>query len=118
MYVPNPHPHTTSICTHTQRKIKKAFCPPEVVEGNPVVDYVKHIVFGYYGKMEVAFQVRCEPLIGSNRRVLSGVGCRVRWLPRLFVFFSHLDLDSLGVQGKGRSLLPAMSCEAARLGLP
>lgn len=42
-----------------QRKIKKAFCPPEVVEGNPVVDYVQHIIFGYYGKMEVAFQVNC-----------------------------------------------------------
>lgn len=40
----------------SQRKIKKAFCPPEVVEGNPVVDYVKHIVFGYYGKLDVAFQ--------------------------------------------------------------
>ncbi|KAL0231517.1 hypothetical protein GEMRC1_010921 [Eukaryota sp. GEM-RC1] len=26
-------------------KIKKAFCPPQVVESNPVLDYVKHILF-------------------------------------------------------------------------
>lgn len=56
---------------YAQRKIKKAFCPPGVVEGNPVVDYVKHIIFGYYGKIDVAFQVRnthpsthaCVPLL-------------------------------------------------------
>jgi tyrosyl-tRNA synthetase len=35
------------------RKIKKAFCPPEVVEGNPILDYVKHIIFGYFGKMSI-----------------------------------------------------------------
>lgn len=58
---PLTSPPTTPTTTHlkrSQRKIKKAFCPPEVVEGNPVVDYVKHIIFGYYGKMDVAFQVR------------------------------------------------------------
>lgn len=27
-------------------KIKKAFCPPGVVEKNPCMDYVKNIVFG------------------------------------------------------------------------
>jgi tyrosyl-tRNA synthetase len=37
-----------------KRKIKKAYCPPQVVAGNPIVDYAKHIVFGYYGKMEFA----------------------------------------------------------------
>jgi tyrosyl-tRNA synthetase len=36
-----------------KRKIKKAFCPPEVVEKNPIMDYAKHIVFGYFGKMTV-----------------------------------------------------------------
>ncbi|TFJ83657.1 hypothetical protein NSK_004761 [Nannochloropsis salina CCMP1776] len=39
-----------------KRKIKKAFCPPEVIEGNPIVDYVKHIIFGYYGKIVIEFQ--------------------------------------------------------------
>ncbi len=27
-------------------KIKKAFCPVGVVEGNPILDYVKNIIFG------------------------------------------------------------------------
>jgi tyrosyl-tRNA synthetase len=39
-----------------KRKIKKAFCPPEVVEKNPIMDYTKHIIFGYYHKMSVANQ--------------------------------------------------------------
>jgi tyrosyl-tRNA synthetase len=29
-----------------KRKIKRAFCPPGVVEGNPCLDWIKHIVFG------------------------------------------------------------------------
>ena len=36
-----------------QKKIKKAFCPPEVVAGNPVMDYAKHIVLGYYQKIDI-----------------------------------------------------------------
>lgn len=31
------------------RKIKKAYCPPEILEGNPIIDYAKHIVLGYFG---------------------------------------------------------------------
>ena len=27
------------------RKLKKAYCPPQIVEGNPCLDYAKHIVF-------------------------------------------------------------------------
>ena len=34
-------------------KIKKAFCTPEVVEGNPVMEYAKFLVFPRLGKMEV-----------------------------------------------------------------
>ncbi len=33
------------------RKIKKSYCPPQVVEGNPVLDYTKNIIFGYYGSL-------------------------------------------------------------------
>lgn len=36
-----------------KRKIKKAFCPPEIVEGNPIVDYTKHIIFGYFGSITI-----------------------------------------------------------------
>ena len=35
------------------RKVKKAFCPPEVVVGNPVVDYATQIVIGYYGEIVI-----------------------------------------------------------------
>jgi len=27
-------------------KIKKSFCPVGIVEGNPILDYVKNIIFG------------------------------------------------------------------------
>jgi len=36
-----------------KRKIKKAYCPPEVVEKNPILDYSQHIILGYYGTMTV-----------------------------------------------------------------
>ncbi len=45
-----------------KRKIKKAYCPPEVSEKNPIMDYANHIVLGYYGKISVNSQevlVRC-----------------------------------------------------------
>eukprot|EP00607_Mallomonas_marina_P011012 CAMPEP_0182419414 /NCGR_PEP_ID=MMETSP1167-20130531/3884_1 /TAXON_ID=2988 /ORGANISM="Mallomonas Sp, Strain CCMP3275" /LENGTH=264 /DNA_ID=CAMNT_0024594339 /DNA_START=527 /DNA_END=1321 /DNA_ORIENTATION=+ len=34
-----------------KRKIRKGYCPPQVVEGNPILDYTKHIIFGFYGTM-------------------------------------------------------------------
>jgi tyrosyl-tRNA synthetase len=36
------------------RKIKQAFCPPQIVEKNPCIDYVKHIVFPKFGEFEIA----------------------------------------------------------------
>jgi tyrosyl-tRNA synthetase len=45
-----------------KRKIKKAYCPPEVVEKNPIMDYAKHIIFGYHGKMTVPSQAVCSVL--------------------------------------------------------
>jgi tyrosyl-tRNA synthetase len=35
------------------RKIKKAFCPPGIVEGNPCVAYVKMLVFGKFNEFLV-----------------------------------------------------------------
>ena len=35
------------------RKIKKAYCPVAIVEKNPIMDYAKSIIFGYYGKMTI-----------------------------------------------------------------
>ncbi len=34
-------------------KINKAFCPPQQVEGNPVLEYCKHIIFPWYGELQV-----------------------------------------------------------------
>jgi tyrosyl-tRNA synthetase len=34
-------------------KIKKAFCPIGVAEGNPILDYVKNIVFGSRNKFTI-----------------------------------------------------------------
>lgn len=34
-------------------KIKKAFCPPQVVAGNPCIEYIKYITMPWFGKFEV-----------------------------------------------------------------
>lgn len=39
-----------------KRKIKKAYCPPQVVEKNPIIDYAKHIVIGYYHKIDITIE--------------------------------------------------------------
>lgn len=31
--------------SEVNRKIKKAFCPPQVIEGNPILEYVKYLIF-------------------------------------------------------------------------
>ncbi len=36
-----------------ERKILKAYCPQGVVEGNPIIDLVKHYVFPSFGKLKV-----------------------------------------------------------------
>lgn len=36
-----------------ERKIKQAFCPEKIVNGNPILDYTKHIIFGSYGKFTI-----------------------------------------------------------------
>lgn len=48
-----------------KRKIKKAFCPPQVVENNPVMDYIKHIVFGFFGTMTITPKGG-EPIVYDN----------------------------------------------------
>ena len=36
-----------------KRKIKRAYCPPGQVEGNPCLDWIKHIVFPKHGAWTV-----------------------------------------------------------------
>ncbi|XP_064951814.1 tyrosine--tRNA ligase 1, cytoplasmic-like isoform X3 [Musa acuminata AAA Group] len=38
-------------------KIKKAYCPPKIVEGNPCLEYIKYIVFPWFVYFEVVQQV-------------------------------------------------------------
>jgi len=35
------------------RKLERAYCPPKVVEGNPVLEYSKYIVFRRLGSLNV-----------------------------------------------------------------
>nr|XP_043628570.1 tyrosine--tRNA ligase 1, cytoplasmic-like [Erigeron canadensis] len=37
-------------------KIKKAYCPPSVVEGNPCLEYLKYIVFPWFNEFKVERQ--------------------------------------------------------------
>ena len=39
--------------TDVQTKIKNAYCPEKIVEGNPVVEYTKYIIFGALGKFTI-----------------------------------------------------------------
>ena len=34
-------------------KIKKAYCPPEIVEGNPCLEYIQYVVLPWFGEFEV-----------------------------------------------------------------
>ena len=36
-----------------KRKIKKAYCPEKIVEGNPILDYAKSIIFEKWGSFTV-----------------------------------------------------------------
>ncbi|CAA7393184.1 unnamed protein product [Spirodela intermedia] len=39
-------------------KIKKAFCPPKIVQANPCLEYIKYIVFPWFGKFEVSRDIK------------------------------------------------------------
>jgi tyrosyl-tRNA synthetase len=44
-------------------KIKKSFCPVGIVEGNPILDYVKNIIFG----ARTSFTITRKPENGGNK---------------------------------------------------
>lgn len=43
----------TSLQAQVNLKIKQAFCPPNVVDGNPCLEYIKYIVFPWFEMFEV-----------------------------------------------------------------
>lgn len=44
-------------------KIKKAFCPPAEIQGNPCIAYVKHIVLPWFGH----FTINRKPENGGDK---------------------------------------------------
>lgn len=53
-----------------KRKIKKAYCPPGIVEKNPIMDYAKHVIFGYYGLLTVSSaEVKKKTIIITSHNI-------------------------------------------------
>ena len=48
------------------KQIKQAFCKERVIEGNPILDYCKNIIFGCRDKVEITR----KPENGGNRYFL------------------------------------------------
>ncbi|GMH22703.1 hypothetical protein Nepgr_024546 [Nepenthes gracilis] len=48
-------------------KIKKAYCPPKIVEGNPCMEYIKYLVLPWFNK----FTVERNPENGGNKTYIS-----------------------------------------------
>ncbi|KAH9682015.1 hypothetical protein KPL71_027175 [Citrus sinensis] len=44
-------------------KIKEAYCPPKLVEGNPCLEYIKYIIIPGYNK----FVVECSEANGGEK---------------------------------------------------
>ena len=56
-------------------KIKKAYCPPKIVEGNPCLEYIKYIIFPWFNE----FRVERSAENGGDKLV-------VQYLASLFIF--------------------------------
>ena len=37
-----------------ERKINKAYCPEKIIEGNPLFDYLKYLIFKRYSKIKIS----------------------------------------------------------------
>ena len=44
-------------------KIKKAYCPPQIAEGNPCLEYIKYIIFPWFHE----FKVESNPENGGEK---------------------------------------------------
>lgn len=78
-----------------KRKIKKAYCPPEVVEKNPIIDYAKHLILGYFGKIVINIEsVSVLLLLLMNRLHLTLRSCFVQ-VPVEYTEYAALEADYL-----------------------
>jgi tyrosyl-tRNA synthetase len=50
-----------------RRKIKKAYCPPKEVDGNPILDYMKHIVFPLFADKDGGVTVKRKEEHGGDK---------------------------------------------------
>ncbi|PRQ33401.1 putative tyrosine--tRNA ligase [Rosa chinensis] len=50
------------ILAEVNTKIKKAYCPPEKVEGNPCLEYVQYLIFPWFHE----FTVECSEKNGGD----------------------------------------------------
>jgi hypothetical protein len=93
-------------------KIKKAFCPPEVIEANPCIAYIRHIVLPWFGNFSVQ---RSDDNGGNKYGFLPGFAC-VAIAFRLgcertgstFYLFERMEINASGSTRAWRSLKGTM----------
>jgi len=51
-------------------KVKKAYCPPEVVENNPIMDYATSICMGFHGYIDIKLKDIEEPVRYTTKEAL------------------------------------------------
>ncbi|KAI0497240.1 hypothetical protein KFK09_020463 [Dendrobium nobile] len=76
-------------------KIKKAYCPPKIVEGNPCLEYIKYIIFPWFHKFEV---IRQEEN-GGNNRIQQLTGYKFSALLNALLWHSHETPVTAGEYG-------------------
>jgi tyrosyl-tRNA synthetase len=81
------------------RKIKKGYCPPTVVEKNPILDYAKHIIFGYYGELTV--NLSGSPATESSEATPAG--------PKTYKSYAELEADYIADKVGPQHLKPAVA---------
>jgi tyrosyl-tRNA synthetase len=51
--IPDSSIFMTDPAKEVKRKISKAYCPPKIIRENPILEYMKYIIFERYGKVKI-----------------------------------------------------------------
>jgi len=51
--IPDSSIFMTDPAKEVKRKISKAYCPPKIIQENPILEYMKYIIFERYGKVNI-----------------------------------------------------------------
>lgn len=93
--------------THLQvdirTKIKKAYCPPQVVEANPCLQYIRYLVLPKLGKLVVSR----KPENGGDKCGAPRPRCSPR--RREYVAYEELEADYVSGALHPGDLKPALS---------